>query len=51
MIIMVSTIFDVSIVAFDKQEGPLSPEQQEEKAMSKRKMLGNIKFIGMYSSK
>ena len=32
--------------AFDKHEGPFTPELQEEKTMSKRKMLGNIKFIG-----
>ncbi|XP_065070730.1 eukaryotic translation initiation factor 4 gamma 2-like, partial [Rhopilema esculentum] len=36
---------DASAV-FDKQEGLLTTEQQEEKALSKRKMLGNIKFIG-----
>jgi len=32
--------------AFDKQDVPLSAEQQEEKQIAKRKMLGNIKFIG-----
>lgn len=35
------------VLAFDKHEGPFTPELQEEKLISKRKMLGNIKFIGM----
>ena len=33
--------------AFDRRDGSLSVEEQEEKALAKRKMLGNIKFIGM----
>lgn len=32
--------------AFDRRDGSLSVEEQEEKALAKRKMLGNIKFIG-----
>lgn len=31
--------------AFDK-DGPLTPEEEEQLAIAKRKMLGNIKFIG-----
>eukprot|EP00794_Sanderia_malayensis_P018214 gene18214-20032_t len=32
--------------AFDREEGPFTPELQEERTSSKRKMLGNIRFIG-----
>ena len=35
------------ITAFDKQE-TLSQEEQEAKQDAKRKMLGNIKFIGKW---
>ena len=35
------------ITAFDKQE-TLSLEEQEAKQDAKRKMLGNIKFIGKW---
>ena len=34
--------------AFEKQDG-LTPEEAEQKAIAKRKMLGNIKFIGEFS--
>lgn len=32
--------------AFDKKDGPLSAEEEEQRAVAKHKMLGNIKFIG-----
>ncbi|KAL7302999.1 hypothetical protein TKK_0004224 [Trichogramma kaykai] len=32
--------------AFERQDGELSPEDEERRQMVKRKMLGNIKFIG-----
>jgi len=32
--------------AYEKRNGKLSPEEQEAKDLAKRKMLGNIKFIG-----
>uniref|UniRef100_A0A8C7E350 Eukaryotic translation initiation factor 4 gamma 2 n=1 Tax=Naja naja TaxID=35670 RepID=A0A8C7E350_NAJNA len=31
---------------YDKQDGPLLPEEEEQRAIAKIKMLGNIKFIG-----
>lgn len=31
---------------YDKRTGNLTPEEEEEKLLAKRKMLGNIKFIG-----
>lgn len=31
---------------YDKKNGPLSPSEQAAKQVAKRKMLGNIKFIG-----
>lgn len=33
---------------FDRDDGPLSPEDLEQYHNVKRKMLGNIKFIGEY---
>mgnify|MGYP001800070330 CR=1 FL=1 len=33
--------------AFDKKDGPLTPEEEEQRSNDKRKMLGNIKFIGL----
>lgn len=33
-------------IVFDKQDGPLTPEEEEQRAIAKIKMLGNIKFIG-----
>lgn len=33
-------------LVFDKQDEFFNVEQQEERGMAKRKMLGNIKFIG-----
>ncbi|CAC5424936.1 EIF4G [Mytilus coruscus] len=32
--------------AFDRKDGPLTPEEAEQYHLAKRKMLGNIKFIG-----
>lgn len=32
--------------AFDKKDGALSPEEEEQRGVAKHKMLGNIKFIG-----
>ncbi|XP_067012405.1 eukaryotic translation initiation factor 4 gamma 2 [Anabrus simplex] len=32
--------------AFDRRDGPLAPEEEERRQIAKRKMLGNIKFIG-----
>lgn len=32
-------------LAFDRKDG-LTPEEEEERVIAKRKMLGNIKFIG-----
>ena len=33
------------MTAFDKRDG-LTPEEEEQKIIAKRKMLGNIKFVG-----
>lgn len=33
--------------AFDKKDGPLTQEEEEQRGSIKRKMLGNIRFIGM----
>ena len=35
-----------SVVAFDKKDGPLTPEEEEQRCTTKRKVLGNIRFIG-----
>ncbi|XP_006819166.1 eukaryotic translation initiation factor 4 gamma 2-like [Saccoglossus kowalevskii] len=35
-----------AFAAFDKNEGPLTSAEQEQKQIAKHKMLGNIKFIG-----
>ncbi|XP_020893659.1 eukaryotic translation initiation factor 4 gamma 2 [Exaiptasia diaphana] len=32
--------------AFDKKDGPLTQEEEEQRGNIKRKMLGNIRFIG-----
>nr|CAD7199614.1 unnamed protein product [Timema douglasi] len=32
--------------AFEHRNGPLAPEEEERRQLAKRKMLGNIKFIG-----
>ena len=34
------------ISVYDKRENPLLPEEEEQRAIAKIKMLGNIKFIG-----
>ncbi|KAL0167917.1 hypothetical protein M9458_036139, partial [Cirrhinus mrigala] len=31
---------------YDKQDNPLTSEEEEQRAIAKIKMLGNIKFIG-----
>lgn len=33
-------------VVFDKKDSPLTSEEEEQRAIAKIKMLGNIKFIG-----
>lgn len=33
-------------LVYDKHDGPLLPEEEEQRAIAKIKMLGNIKFIG-----
>lgn len=33
-------------VVFDKKDVPLTSEEEEQRAIAKIKMLGNIKFIG-----
>lgn len=38
---------DGVFAAFDK-DGPLSAEEEEQLALAKHKMLGNIKFIGKH---
>ncbi|XP_023238613.1 eukaryotic translation initiation factor 4 gamma 2-like [Centruroides sculpturatus] len=38
--------FSLKIKTFDKKDGPLSAEEEEQRAVAKHKMLGNIKFIG-----
>uniref|UniRef100_A0A3Q3R9J6 Eukaryotic translation initiation factor 4 gamma 2 n=2 Tax=Monopterus albus TaxID=43700 RepID=A0A3Q3R9J6_MONAL len=35
-----------NVEKFEKQDSPLSSEEEEERAVAKFKMLGNIKFIG-----
>ena len=39
--------FSRNCTAFEKRDG-LTPEEIEQKAIAKRKMLGNIKFIGKF---
>lgn len=34
------------VPVFDKHDGPLTSEEEEQRAVAKIKMLGNIKFIG-----
>ncbi|KAM8877461.1 eukaryotic translation initiation factor 4 gamma 2a isoform 2-T2 [Synchiropus picturatus] len=35
-----------NVEVFDKHDTPLTPEEEEQRAVAKIKMLGNIKFIG-----
>ncbi|XP_023646587.2 eukaryotic translation initiation factor 4 gamma 2-like [Paramormyrops kingsleyae] len=35
-----------NVEIYDKRDGPLSSEEEEQRAIAKIKMLGNIKFIG-----
>ena len=37
----------LSLAAFDKKEG-LTPEEEEQRTLAKKKMLGNIRFIGLF---
>lgn len=39
-------IFFLFCVVFEKHDGQLTPEEEEQRAIAKIKMLGNIKFIG-----
>ena len=34
------------VLVYDKQDGPLTTEEEEQRTIAKIKMLGNIKFIG-----
>lgn len=38
--------FHLPFAVFDKQDSPLTSEEEEQRAIAKIKMLGNIKFIG-----
>lgn len=38
--------FPFASIVFDKHDGPLTSEEEEQRAIAKIKMLGNIKFIG-----
>lgn len=40
------TFFCCVFSVYDKRENPLLPEEEEQRAIAKIKMLGNIKFIG-----
>jgi len=37
----------ISILVYDRKDSELSPDEKFAKQVAKRKMLGNIKFIGM----
>lgn len=39
-------LFKLLFVVYDKKDGPLTSEEEEQRAIAKLKMLGNIKFIG-----
>jgi len=39
-------LFLFFFLVYDKRENPLLPEEEEQRAIAKIKMLGNIKFIG-----
>ena len=41
-----SDLFSDFSVVFDKNDNPLTSEEEEQRAIAKIKMLGNIKFIG-----
>jgi len=38
----------VCILSAFEKDGPLTPEEMEQRSIAKSKMLGNIKFIGRY---
>ena len=41
------SLMDLSFsVVFEKHDGPLTSEEEEQRNIAKHKMLGNIKFIG-----
>lgn len=39
-------IFSIPLAVYDKKDGPLTSEEEEQRTIAKHKMLGNIKFIG-----
>lgn len=42
-------VFNIQLslhLVYDKQDNPLTSEEEEQRAIAKFKMLGNIKFIG-----
>ena len=39
-------LIPVRVLAFDKKDGPLTPDEEEQRCTIKRKVLGNIRFIG-----
>lgn len=45
---VLSVLYSVCLPSsvYDKRENPLLPEEEEQRAIAKIKMLGNIKFIG-----
>ena len=46
MTILILHVNAFCMVAFDKKDGPLTPEEEEQRSTIKRKVLGNIRFIG-----
>lgn len=40
------TTANVCSAVYDKHDNPLTSEEEEQRAIAKIKMLGNIKFIG-----
>ena len=46
MTILILHLDAFCMVAFDKKDGPLTPEEEEQRSTIKRKVLGNIRFIG-----
>lgn len=39
-------MYCISFSVYDKNDNPLTSEEEEQRAIAKIKMLGNIKFIG-----
>lgn len=44
--IMIIVSSNLNFLAFDTKDGPLTPEEEEQRSNTKRKVLGNIRFIG-----